>query len=615
MIKAIRSLFELPLLTRELTELAQRRRTYALRCLCLFVFTLIFLTMYASLTMRSRNLMWMLGQGRELTQVLFVTLLTTIYALAPAMACAAITSEKEKQTLGLLLISKLTPASIVVEKIFSRMLPLLSLVVVSAPLFGISYLFGGLSFVDSLWGLALILFVVLQITTVAVFCSALLESGIAAFWMTYIFLALIYFTWPVLHKMDVIGNIQLVSSVGRNELALFPVHIFSMIFERGLEFWEIVTLLLPSVFITLCFAIAAPFAVKKFSFGGAFSFEKIVHRMGTQLSSKFRNPNRPTDESTVPPVQKLPGQHAISWREQRFGVINKWWVQLFAIAGIIFVEWLSLASNRWDDDICVLFSVIGLIIAMLLMMSLSCKLFAKERERQTFDSLLAAPLRNREILNQKLSGINRMIGVLLLFIFIQGLLNVYCVKLRYTTLTYTMSEGFSQYRDHTERYTFQWFAAAVVFFVISLGNAFVYMNLIKWVAVYFGLKLNTQMKAMVATLLSILVLCFVPMTMCALGMMSVGADPDDMPLFFFMSPLMIPAMNEWHEIHHIYRNNNLPESDLVVILGNFAIYGSLALAARAYVLSSLPALMNRKDQPSANDNLISQNGPFGQQLY
>ena len=58
---------ELPLLKRELRELAQRRRTYALRCLVLFVFALVFLLCYVEMTNSAQNLMQVLGQGNEIT--------------------------------------------------------------------------------------------------------------------------------------------------------------------------------------------------------------------------------------------------------------------------------------------------------------------------------------------------------------------------------------------------------------------------------------------------------------------------------------------------------------------------------------------------------------------
>ena len=93
---------ELPLLRRELTETAQRKRTYVLRSVCVAIFTLIFLAVYLMLTRRSAQVFQMLGSGREMMQTLFYTLLVAMYVLTPAMSCSAISLEKEKQTLGLL---------------------------------------------------------------------------------------------------------------------------------------------------------------------------------------------------------------------------------------------------------------------------------------------------------------------------------------------------------------------------------------------------------------------------------------------------------------------------------------------------------------------------------
>ena len=67
---SLRSVLELPLLKRELIELAQRKRTYLLRCICLCAFALVFLSFYAELNSRAVNLMWMLGQGRQMSESL-----------------------------------------------------------------------------------------------------------------------------------------------------------------------------------------------------------------------------------------------------------------------------------------------------------------------------------------------------------------------------------------------------------------------------------------------------------------------------------------------------------------------------------------------------------------
>jgi len=167
-------LIELSLLKRELLELAQRRRTYALRRLVLFVFALVFLVCYVDVTRSATNLMHILGHGNEITTFLCVTLMLVIYALNPALACTAITAETEKQTLGVLIISKLTTGGIVLEKLASRMVPLFTLLLVSTPLFAMAYLFGGVSLESSMTGLLIVFLTMLQVTAVAVFffCTA-----------------------------------------------------------------------------------------------------------------------------------------------------------------------------------------------------------------------------------------------------------------------------------------------------------------------------------------------------------------------------------------------------------------------------------------------------------
>jgi len=89
---------ELPLLKRELPEIAQRRRTYELRCPLLFVCALVFLVCHVEMTQGASNLRQILGQGNEITAFLFVNLLFVIY---PALSRTSITAEKEKQTLEL----------------------------------------------------------------------------------------------------------------------------------------------------------------------------------------------------------------------------------------------------------------------------------------------------------------------------------------------------------------------------------------------------------------------------------------------------------------------------------------------------------------------------------
>ena len=47
-----------------------------------------------------------------------------------------------------------------------------------------------------------------------------------------------------------------------------------------------------------------------------------------------------------------------------------------------------------------------------------------------------------------------------------------------------------------------WICASALYVTCAVGNAFIYMHLVKWIALTFGLKLNTQMKAMIGSVMT-----------------------------------------------------------------------------------------------------------------
>lgn len=576
---------ELPLLKRELIEMAQRRRTYVLRCLCLAVFSLVFLTLYVEQMSRAYNITRMLGQGRIINEVLFVTLMVTIYALAPAMACSAITSEKEKQTLGLLLISRLNPWGIVLEKLSSRMLPLLSLIIVSAPLFGIAYLLGGISFADSATGIAILLFTLFQLVSVAIFCSALLESGIAAFWGTYIVLAVLYFTLPILVEAEILPRFQLSANLRDSEFLFFPAYQLAMLMDSSRSTGDILWLTVPQLLVTLLFVMAARVALIRYSLGAAFSPGKQFAHLRAMVFAPLRKlvrrgRRRPeNDEASAlpePAAAGLPSQNALSWRERKASVVVRPRMVLMFTGLLILLEWWVLsASNKYNrDDFCALMSFGVLIISLLIVLGIASKLFAKERERQTLDSLLVAPFTNTELLRGKASVANRLILMLLIPVFVTCLFNL----------------EYSRYgRNRID-------SAPLTYLFCAVGNAFIYMHLVKWIALYFGLRLNTQMKAMVGSLVTVLVICFVPLMTMVMLMILYDSNPNRFPPFFFSSPMIIPALNEFHDLDEVSRNSSVL-TELLAVIFNLAIYGGLMLVVRRLVQFQLPDLLDRLDQP------------------
>jgi len=113
-----------------------------------------------------------------------------IALMAPAMGAGAIASEREKQTLDLLISSRLNAIDIIMGKVFSILVFICFLLFISSPFFAVLYTLGRISILDIVK-----LFFVLVITSygcvsVAVFFSSLMKKTAIAAILTYVFLVL-----------------------------------------------------------------------------------------------------------------------------------------------------------------------------------------------------------------------------------------------------------------------------------------------------------------------------------------------------------------------------------------------------------------------------------------
>src|SRR5262249_43708413 len=104
---------ELPLLVKELSELAARRRTYIFRFVyatLLFAWGLIVLFGHGASRTDS-----MPGLGKTLFDQLFLIQQIAILLLVPSMTASALTHEKERETLPLLLLTTISPFEIILQ--------------------------------------------------------------------------------------------------------------------------------------------------------------------------------------------------------------------------------------------------------------------------------------------------------------------------------------------------------------------------------------------------------------------------------------------------------------------------------------------------------------------
>ncbi len=196
-----------PLLFRELTEMSARRRTYVLRVLyaiALYGFT-TFLFWSEMATWGGRSFA-MLGRGRDLLEQIAWMQFLGIYLFLPAITSGVLTIEKERDTLSLLLLTRLGPWSILIGKLFSRLVPMATFVLLSLPLVAIAYSLGGVNEVQILslaWTLSV---TAIQVAALALACSAWFRTTAGAMVSSYVIGALLFLGPAILIKGGYFGG-------------------------------------------------------------------------------------------------------------------------------------------------------------------------------------------------------------------------------------------------------------------------------------------------------------------------------------------------------------------------------------------------------------------------
>lgn len=146
-------------------------------------------------------------------------------------------------------------------------------------------------------------------------------------------------------------------------------------------------------------------------------------------------------------------------------------------------------------------------------------------------------------------------------------------------------------------FEFAWWSGATRYLFGLVTHALLYMSLAKWIAAFFSLQLNSQMKAMIGTIVSILALCIVPPMLTALPLIFAGTNPEreGFQSWFLTTPAFVFAFNEVHDFNAMTRNGWWLRSEYFTLLANLFIYGTLMLIVRAFVLWRLPVMLNRAD--------------------
>ncbi len=587
--KTGRGFFELPLLRRELTEMAQRKRTYAVRsvgAVLLLTGTWYGLSQlsFALSTVPSAggfSPLTVLGTGGALFRMLVPFLFLAVPLLAPALFAPAITSEKEQNTLGMLLITRLSPWTIVLEKFLSRLVPLVSVLMLISPVLAWLYSLGGMES-GELFGVLLLLSAeCLLFGSLSLFLSAWFPTSVSAFTASYLLAVFL-----------VLFGLMAVPVTG------FSIWILSMwpstvVPGRGVStqplWWFAVQSLVP--FLLSCgFLVAARVVVVRRAFASPSS---LVMRLFRRVDEFYRRLNERTTGGieVIRESDRLPGDDPIAWRERTRRALGqvRWLVRVLLVleTPTLFLCVLLIdptISNRVMDILEVMLRL--LVVALASVKGTS--LFSQERARQTLEPLLSTKLTTREIALQKVSGTSRLLLVLTI-----------------PLTTVILTKAYMAWRGDLVR--------SAVYVVLSTLLIVLFLRIAVWLSMMVGMVVRSPTRAIMVSLAVVFgsaAVAGAPVFLAgAIGAKGLVSEPEAvwlqtiLPIF---SPLHSAGIMDGliaagrTTVYEFMRSRETFVTDVAVLATAVAAVGVHAVylvGIRSFVLNRMPRLLQRHDSP------------------
>lgn len=115
-----------------------------------------------------------------------------ITLIAPALTAGAISGERERQTLDILLSTTLNHGSIILGKLFSSLSQIILLIISSVPVFSIIFLYGGIGLSGLLQVFMFYILLAITLGSIGIFFSTYLKKSTAANVLTYAVVVFFY---------------------------------------------------------------------------------------------------------------------------------------------------------------------------------------------------------------------------------------------------------------------------------------------------------------------------------------------------------------------------------------------------------------------------------------
>ena len=405
----IRRWLSFPLLAKELTERAARDRTYWVRVLFAIGVFLFFAAIFQETTYRrGTNAVALFGVGSELLNHLFMLQLGGIYLFQPALIAGSIAHEKERDSFSALLLTNMSPWAIAFQKFIGGLLPMLNLLLITLPLCGLAYTYGGISSTQLVIGTWLILGAWLQIGAIGLMCSAYCRTTTGALISTYVIAAGSFFLSAFFENAP--------SPLGEMSIAYFPIRIFGQLKHAsvaGSEYdlstllhksiWDFhIPISTPALSAVVFFLIARFFVVRRAFVPNRPTIVTIFLRLDRIFSKWNRSFGNIQFGRNV---RALPTDQPVAWREFGRSALGYPEHLIRLGAGLSVIAWLA----SFATGMAVGFFALG---GLLIIVVRAANSISSERMDQTLEVLLTTPVTAHEIVCQKWLAVRRLAWVL-----------------------------------------------------------------------------------------------------------------------------------------------------------------------------------------------------------
>ncbi len=588
---ALLRLFSFPLLTKELTETAARRRTYVLRV----VYGVLLFVFFAAMAPRrlwrgSYDPLSIMGLGHQMFEIILALQFAGIGLFLPAMMCGRITEEKERDSLPLLFLTDLSPWSIVLQKYLGGLVPMLSFLLLAAPLAAIAYAFGGVETEALATGLYMLLLAALQVGALALLCSAWCRTTVSALVSTYL-LGAAFYLGPLL--LSEIMRSATRSSWGISEeeacLHIPPALLWSGGSTQFSDVFLHSILILVSIAVFLL--LARVFLVRRAFLPPSSFFLRLFRR----LDGLMQRANRLTGHVLlVRETRSLPDDEPIAWREMSRRALGKvhYLVRILVVIEVPIVALCALAaledtSYRRQSEMLSIIAAITGTLAVLALSVQAANTIVSERVQQTLEVLLTTPLSAREIVAQKARVLRRFMLVLAI-----PLLTIFGAE---CYMEWDMTAADPNRTDYAR------LDSPAVYIVCVLLTVGLLLPLVSWLSLWIGLKMRTRFKAILTALAVVVGWCAGPL-IGAVFLQSSGLFYNETNrlltgALLMLSPLTVPAFNEESSLHRFLPfdsyHHNAPGVAWLVLGVYFAFYGALLLLFRHLALARADRYLRR----------------------